>query len=666
MPNHNHTPITTQTLAMSPRLWWIGSAFFLLLNLTVFFYASLSLPFYPIEGDDVMGILQRSLHLAECPTQDCVAMEDVLQQVNEPTSDPQVQAEKGVSKAFMFPHYTPLQSVIITALHGVGMDWWRAFQLTHLLALLLFTWGLFHFLRAQWGAGVAMIAPIPIALMLGTTLPSLMGTVASTAVFGLFFYGLARLLEQGKAVGWHLPLLCWLMCLLHMPVGMVLSAILMASYLFINPINLSKTTLYTLATATLAPLLVVLTPRLLDRPITGASIPSLPVTHPLFMSKVMENLQGAISVIRDWMAHFVVGKWGLLALLILLLWLLPRHRLRSLAVLFFITGAALSTLMVVYDGYATFVFPRFFAPIAIWLIGGLCYLALVGYNRFRATTPQPNRPLKAAGLLLALACTAGLLHATYLGISYQSTIFDMKAKRYNYLFEPKQVAQVTADTQQACGRIYYDNLLVMGSSMLHGAEDCGVLAAYLHRSEDMKHTYLERLSQVTHFIRLNPIAKNGQNGLKITTHPIIIEPSKANHSERVYLSIQSRSGESRVSVWPEGSPDKKRDHLVHSEQPTHLEISQADWAQGKRWMLHSTEAGNTLVGVRAGNPGALRWPWGQGILIESPSYNTKDTTPIRYTFDPELLVHNQKATQVEVFNDEGYTYAGRLSWHKQP
>jgi hypothetical protein len=193
----------------------------------------------PPELDDSVTYILKTKLLQEGIFQDSPAVADLKRQLHEPTDNAAVVRQRALAGSRTFPFYHPLFSLLLLALHKLGLDLMTAFKVVWSLGPLIFGLAFAYFLTSLFGAGAAGLALTLLAFKvfpdtgLHYVVPSNLAMAIAVVVWG-------RLVSRQGQAPWTLALGSLGLVAIH-PIGAIyaLMSVALAFWLVENRGNFS-------------------------------------------------------------------------------------------------------------------------------------------------------------------------------------------------------------------------------------------------------------------------------------------------------------------------------------------------------------------------------------------------------------------------------------------
>ena len=621
----------------------------------------------PPEVDDAYTYIAKSAQMADCFLQDCAALNDLRGPLKAESPNPEIRWQRYRAYVRNFGVFHPLYSVLLIAVHRLGVDWERAYTLIWAAGPVLFAAAIGYWLWALWGPAPAGLALMFLALQtfpgqgLHYVVPTNLALAIAVALWG-------RLAASGGEAPWALPLACWSLVAMH-PTGRLYAMASLALAWLLAPKRPSGRRLVPFALGAAAVLVAALLPHVVSRPeMTFASdpFPSLRqvLVHPYF------SLEKAVEALDRWSSPF--GSLAATGALIAAGFVLAADgRQRALArTALVLSGLLAGSLLHVLPRYPAELFLRLWVPFAAFMTGALGQAAwsalLAGAEYARAGAGFSRQPPRlgpwtlsghqAAALALVLAATlAGLGAKTIVTgcATMRQTIVYMR-DRHALSLDAEQPRRLMSEARPG-DRVVYFNEIPMLFYFSHGATSLGAvfypaIAGTPERSV-LGAPAFPRFAVAFNPLRTAPLTPRGLVRLA-AFRTLELRPGVGG-SRSLRLWLDNSGGETSLSV-------AGRAIAVPGRTSGWVRAEIAPLKAGQRLIVTLPDGAPDLAlgGVSLGED-SLSWPWRQKArLALEPREPGGEAVGV--SFDAGAIIPAEVGGVAEVLDDRGMTVLARL------
>lgn len=651
------------------------------------------------ELDDSLTYVLKTRQMQECFWQNCPALDDLWQQLNEPTSDPAAAQQLNLARSRLFPVYHPLFSLILLGLTKTGLGLLAAYQwlwrLSPLVFGLAFTYLLTKLTRpAATGVALALLA---LKIFPDTGLHHLVPSNLTMAGAVIVW---ARIISRQGWAPLTLGLSAVLLPAMH-PVGVLYSIVSIGLALALAGPHHRKKVLLVVGFMILA----ISSLFVISSWVKGIAlvkftiIPQVPNPVTYILGGALKNLQAVIvGIIRSEGSLFGAAPLFLAAVVLGLLTLPPEKRRGTVTIL--VLNALLLFGMLFYvSSHPGDVILRLWIPLVVILFGlvgqAVCTLGRLSREFWKNPKTKKTEQFNLVnGLpLVLLAVFVGYaLHMLATGGEQIYTYIDFLRKRQPLVFAPEQPELLLSRANHG-DRVFYNSLIIMPYFFIHGTMRLGavyydpilqgspVLADRLSKPEvrfavtynpTVYHPSFAGVDEPRWWItspnfhyspldkprRHGPLAQEG----KIATRDyqwLELEVNQPDFPKVLNIRLENQ-GEKSVVLLAPLSPKGEllREKHLTTTVPAHwsgwlrLDLTQMPAAQRFRLVFPAGAPDYRLSGLTFGEE-THNWPWTQRATMTAKPRDT-GSPDITVSFDPRtLLPHPLNQKKISILDDTG-------------
>ena len=655
----------------------------------------------PPEVEDSLAYLVRTHEIESCFFQDCPALQDLRQQVNASSLDPDAGRQREIA-GFPFPFYHPGFSLVLLGIKKLGVDLTTAYKILWCASPLLFGAAFAYLLTAIWGrqaAGVAM-GLLAFKLFPDTGLQYLTPSNFAMAVAVLVW---ARIISRRGNAPWTLIFGSIALFTIH-PIG-GLYAVMGALLALLMPGANRKRTWLAVSSVAFIALLVIIVASTIKKP-SLVNVFSDLIAFPGFITAAktfQTNILGAlVGIVR--LKNGLFGSLGLFLFSVTFGFLSASRLSRKAAInLLGVNGLFVlgSLFLTSAQSPPADLFFRLWIPGVVILFGavgsGICYalqegLAMAGEWRRNPGTGerfsiQKLWPALVLALLLGYSVDAALAGAEQI----QATV-EYMTERQPLNFDSRQ-ADLLMSLSQPGDRVLYTSTMAMSFYFLHGAMSLGAVyyhpafgddestANWLHRP-DLKfmvaynptvyHPSLSGLDEKDQCISYpeyihSPLSRprihgpiNREGYIHASDFKWIQFDMQESHAPKAINFIIKNEGKALdlklIPIDPAGNPIRELGVIttVPADWTGKIKFDAGDTIRTGRYrLLLPVQSSRMLIYGMNFDESTLQWPWQQKSMV---TFSAKDpeTGKVTLSFDPaDLLPAPLKDHKVYVLDDRG-------------
>jgi len=662
----------------------------------------------PPEVDDSLAYLVRTEEMEECFSQDCLALEDLRQQIYDESKDPEVLWQRRLA-TFPFPIYHPFFSAILLFIKKWTLDLVLAYKYLWSLAPILFGIGFACLLSAIWGKPAAGLALVVLAFKVfpGSGLHYV--TPANFSM-GLSVFVWARIVSRRGDALWTFVFGSIAVMLMH-PLGMIYSFISLFLVLLLSGTTHKRRYWIAWFSFFLVMCLASVAPLYLKKPIVFN-----PFNYLSHFPGIAQLIQNFLSSTVGVLAQTVQLKEGLFGSFSLFCFLVCFG-------FFTLTKDQRNIIKVIIVIYCIFLFCALFhsdptwspgelvwricIPLVVILFGAVgkcvCYVFEKGVNIIKGCIDDPNR-MKEMSIqniwpILIFALVLGYSFDTILSGSEQ--IFATKQymqDRMAFNFDSIQPKLLLAEAEPG-DRVLYTSTMIMSSYFIHGAMQLG--AIYYHpvflraniqskwlQRKDLRfavaynptvfHPSLEGLDEKNrcitgpefHFSPLNKPRKYGPIGREgfipaSDFRWIQVEIKEGESTDRLRILIRNSGESSMINIVPVKDNDVPFFQLNLKTIPARwmgwIEFDIDKHTRARRFRIIFPRIEHQLfIGGMVFGDDKLHWPWAQKAVLTLQAKEF-ETGKIFLAFDPAFMLPSPLNQQkISVLDDTGSSVLFRI------
>ena len=467
----------------------------------------------PPEPDDAYVYLSKAPQMEQCFLQGCPALRDLREQVN--VKEPYGPAwEAARARIFTLTVYHPLQTVVLIAVHHLGLSWELSYKIAWSAGSLLFLIGIAWLLHALFGPGAAGLGLFLLAFQVFAN-QGLHYVVPSNLALGIGLIVWARILSKKGKAAWCLLLGSVAMVAMH-PVGRIYAIIAILLHLTAGESPWRGRTLLAALGGAAVVAAAFLLPHLIAHPDLIRPAEPIPdgFTYLKYAHDTFRELTGNLY-------RLFVGVAGLPVFLFTLVagaWLLPPERKRAVGRMVLILGFFLIiSLFYVMPHFPGDVFRRLWIAMAI-LLTGVCGYGIFAMLRYaglllgtgRATPvteflgiPTLRLSSRKIGVLLLAVVVAILLQTAHDGTNTLKETIHKVIGRYQYAYNLDQPGLLLSQAREG-DKVLYSSLFNLPFYLTHGALDLGAVYYPAVRGTPLEKEWAEN-EQVRFAVVMNPL-----------------------------------------------------------------------------------------------------------------------------------------------------------------
>ncbi len=655
----------------------------------------------PPEAYDSLAYLVRTHEIESCFFQDCLALQDLRQQVNASSVDPDAAKQREFAGS-PFPFYHPGFSLVLLGIKKLGVDLTTAYKLLWGISPLLFGAAFACLLTTLWGkqaAGVAM-GLLAFKLFPDTGLQYLTPSNFAMAIALLVW---ARIIYRRGDAPWTLIFGSIALFTIH-PIG-GLYAVMAALLALLIPGTNRKRAWLAVSCVALIALLITIIVSVVKKP-SVVNIFSDLITFPGLTTTVktcLTNILGAIvEIVR--LKDGLFGSFALFLFSVAFGFLSASRLSRTLVIrLLAVNGLFVLGSLILTNALSppADLFFRLWIPTVVILFGavgsGICYALQEGLATAGEWRKNPGRgegfniqrfwPALVLALLLGYSIDAALYGAEQI----QATV-EYMTERQPVNFDARQ-ASLLMSLSQPGDRVLYTSTMAMSFYFLHGAMSLGAVyyhpalgndqsaANWLHRPDlrfmvaynptvyhpslsgldekDQCITYPEyHHSPLSHPRIHGPINREGYiHASEFKWIQFDMQEGHAPESISIFVKNPGKALDLRlIPIDRDGSPIQELGltATVPADWTGKIRFDAGDtvWT-GRYKLLLPVRSSQILIYGMNFDESTLQWPWKQKSLL---TFSAKNPETGRFTvsFDPANLLPAQlKDHKVSVLDDRG-------------
>ena len=601
--------------------FWIGCALLVLLlawpNVGAFLARAM-----PPEVDDSLFYLVRGQYLLECPRQDCAGTESIRAELTEKTGRPEADTDRAYHRFVVLGIHAPIHMAFLATLRLAGLDWITAYWMFVFAGIGVIAAGVCVWLRSVFGPGPAGIG----AVLVGTTYfvgQGFIWIVPSSVTIGLTLLA-SGLAARGRQMALPIAILLWLIVFLHVS-GRGYAVLVSLIYIAAILPTRRWSDLYPVVSGIAAVGLYTALPFIVERPDFRIPFGMEALTaNPLdvIIANMIETMRVTFRT-----TSIAGGFVPMLAVTIIAALMLPPERRKPMAMMLIAAGGlCVFSLFHISPRIPAELFARVWIFVAVTMTGCAALVLwravpLLAVSRGdlwslgRETMADARRLLTADGwrLLAAVAivllAVGALMHAL-VGLYVVERARVMITARHDFSFERQQPSLMTGDR---CGTVFYSRAEALHAYWLYGALRCrSVIDIGLERKA------LAESRDISHAVAFNPMAQfqNWQplrKGDPFTIRNDAVSGDRCaarDEKENLHVRLRAASGGAVIKIVRNGA---ERTVSV-SRDAQWIDLGPLN-SRGEI-VLQADRGAVAIGGLRRGAPGALAWPWDQGLAIE--------------------------------------------------
>jgi hypothetical protein len=576
----------------------------------------------PPEVDDALFYLVRGQYLLECPRQDCVGTESIRVELTEKTGQPSVDVDRAYHRFVVLGIHSPIHMGVLAGLRSLGLDWMTAYWLFVFTGIGLIAAGVCIWLHNIFGPGPAGLG----ALLVGTTYFVGQGfawIVPSSVTVGLTLLT-AGLAARGRAMALAVAILIWLIVFMHVS-GRGYAVLVALIYIAAVVPERRLRAYYPVISGLAAVALYTALPFIVARPDFRIPFGMEGITdNPLdiIINNVIETMRVTFRT-----TSIAGGLIPMLAVTVVGVFLVSPQRRRPLATMLVAAGGlCVFSLFHLSPRIPAELFARVWILVAVPMTGCAALVlwravpaVLVSRGDLWALWHESlwdaRRLLTSAGWRLAAAFAVAVLviGATLhvlVGLYAVERLRVMISARHDFAFEREQPPRLIAD---GCGTVWYSRAEALHVYWLYGALRCRSLIDI-----GLDGRAMAARGELSHAVAFNPMAqfKNWQplrNGEPFTIrNDVLIGDGCVAPDENAHVHVRLRVTGSEAPV--KVSHDGTLRRLAVTRDPQWFDLGPIP--AGGTIVLDAERGSVVIGGIRRGVPGALAWPWDQGLTAE--------------------------------------------------
>jgi hypothetical protein len=654
----------------------------------------------PPEIDDTYGYTVQGAFVQECFWHDCLAAQDLYDQLDTPSADPNIewQRTRAYNRTLLF--YTPLYSIFLAALNSLGLDW------DLLVRLIWNVWvpisGIFfgRWLRVLWGPAPAGIAMGLLALQIFPG-HGYHFVVPSTITMSLAVVIWTNLVLRHGMAPWSLVIGTFILVLIH-PIGLIYAAISIGLALVLTgwPVPWRVWLPVLLAMGMVG--LYMLLPSFIDRP--TMEIQSYPLTPgQTLVDAFLEGIEDALRAVFGWARDLL--SLGLSVAIILAGYMTVTGDKKK--PVFWTTvllgGAAIVSLLIIRPRFPASVFLRLWVPLGVLLtglVGNLIWFMIQRAGHYlrnkqktiatatKDSDSMQHRLLSPAReiLLIVLLLCGFTLDVGYSGVNRLYHGYVAIRDIHSIDLDPDQV-EVLLSLAESGDRVFYTNEIQRDFYLTHGALKYGAIfypvlkdtaeAQYWFQRSDIRFAVfpdpVEWLTFKDNWYyglvhRNGTLAAEHLYGLNVV-FPRPLAPA------RIFIWVENTGGANQVALYAlndEGHPQVDTPQVtatIPAQWTGWIEMNPtANAAASAAWGIRFSDVPGYLgIGGLRINDTTLQWPWEQlaqmTLLPRNPNVPPLETI----SFDlAQLLPEPLAKDRLEVLHDGGATVLVSLDQSDPP
>lgn len=419
--------------------------------------------------------------MQECLWQDCLALQDLRQQLIAPASDPAAAHQLDLARSRLFPVYHPLFSIILLGLTKTGLGLMSAYQWLWRFSPLFFGLAFAYLLTKLTEPAAAGIALALLAFKvfpdtgLHHLVPANLTMAGAVAVW-------ARIISRQGWAPWTLSLSSLLLPAVH-PVGVLYTAVsIMLAFILARSQNRKKVLLV------LGFMVLALSSFFfISSRVKGISLASF-TWLPRVENPVAVMITGALQSLQTVIVEIIRSEGGLfgaaplfLAALVLGLMTLPVEKRRLNVIILVLNGLLLFSMLFYVSSHPGDVILRLWIPLVVILFGlvgqAFCYLGRLSRDLWKNLKMEQFNLVNGLPLVLLAVLVGYALHMLATGGEQVYTYIDFLRKRQPLVFTPEQ-PELLLSRAKAGDRVLYNSLIIMPYYFIHGTMRLG--AVYYH------------------------------------------------------------------------------------------------------------------------------------------------------------------------------------------
>jgi hypothetical protein len=651
------------------------------------------------EVDDSLTYVLKTRQMQECLWQDCLALQDLRQQLLAPASDPAAAHQLDLARSRLFPVYHPLFSMILLGLTKTGLGLMSAYQWLWRFSPLFFGLAFAYLLTKLTEPAAAGIALALLAFKvfpdtgLHHLVPANLTMAGAVAVW-------ARIISRQGWAPWTLSLSSLLLPAMH-PVGVLYTAVgIMLAFILARPQNRKKVLLMigfmVLATSSFF---------FISSWVKGISLASF-TWLPKVDNPVTVMITGALQSLLTVIVGIIRSEGSLfgaaplfLAAVVLGLMTLPVEKRRLNVIILVLNGLLLFGMLFYVSSHPGDVILRLWIPLVVILFGlvgqAFCYVGSLSGNYFKKPKTKKIEQLNLINFLPVLILTVLVGYAMQMlstGAEQVYTYIDFLRKRQPLVFAPEQ-PELLLSRAKAGDRVLYNSLIIMPYYFIHGTMRLGavyynpvlqggpVLEEWLRKPEVrfavtynpmVYHPSFEGVDEPRWWItspnfhyspldqsrRYGPLAQEGKIATKIYQW-LEIELTNPDFPKVLRIRVINPGEKSALTL----NPISAQGELLLQRQlttsvPPHwtgwltFDLAQMQGAQRFRVVFPAGATNYQISGLVFGEE-AHNWPWAQRATLKAQPRET-GAPEITVSFDPRTMLPpplNQK--KISVLDDSG-------------
>ncbi len=644
--------------------WQTG---FLLFSALLFLLAQLYItlvPFIsrdvPVEADDAYTYIQKAEQMRTCFLQDCEALVTLEEQILTPSTQEQISIQQDRQFHRLFVIYHPLHSILLISLSALGMSYEVAYAVLALAGKAILCLGIFYWLNSLFEprtTAIALILLTPIVYVgtgIHTIVPSTMALALAVWLWGL-------VTKRGPEAKTAFIILSISMMLFHQ-VGKLYAGVALGLYalLYYSGLQAKREQFFVLAAGSLIGISLLL-PYLVSTPVMNFD-PTQFYPHEWdLLSAILPAIQNPLQIISIWFGAFTYPLIGILLLAIGLFISAERKQRPALfmaTLLLLLLGASF---VYVVPWFGALLFERAWVPLAILLTGFVAQaisasLALgpAVFERLsqRDFKSMLNKPIVLAVTTGLLAMLASVTYPVFYGRHYKLTL-ENQIERQDFSLAPEQPDRLFTELIQPGELVLYTQELPLHYYLGRGGLAYGaVFLPIVNNTPQETHWLEQHAEDLAYMVAVSPVAS--VDGIPLAEAAVIYSPDGQNltgDSFQIHLTNTAAEAHVLLSLW------------LDDAEVTSTVVIPAGFTGWYGLSSHvnankislTTDMPLNVTGLRMNTSEQTRWPWQEGVVLET---QLGDTLTV-YDFRSASLLPGLNF-EVEVLNDEGSLILARL------
>lgn len=641
---------------------------------------------YLVGQDDSYSYILKGIQTETCFLQDCLALEDLREQLLIPTPDVILAQERYRQYARLFTYYVPLYAIIFSGVHSYGFSPETTHYIIVIAGAILINLAICYWLYTAWDPGAAGITLGILAFSVLGNGHGLVLIKPTDMALGIAIISWTILLRNSKHKYWAVPLCILAMSGMH-SIGQIYAIISFILLLLLSEWPLNKRMQWGAGISLLIIISLFFLLPLVQKPDFSRFDPTRVYTGEWSRGEILlQSLDRAIIDLNWWGGS---SRWGFLStgILIFLGFTSTPRRKRNgvLAMGGLLGGLLVLSLFYIVPWWPAIITRRVWLPVRLfffgaiglsfWLWGKTIIEYLIRYVH------QYSKYSKGFNLILSFLSKGIFILTVFIFIFlYQSYTNNkwLNGTQYKYAIKSLTYPDRRLDPSQPellLSQIEKDDVVLymheifMYFFMSHGAmQNRTVFYSAVANSPEQK-VWIDENDDIRYIVALNPIniISNYKGEIPIIKSiQLFIESESLFNLSSVELLLTNRGNkDEKLLMMISGDDDNVMQILITIPARTSgwfpLTNKENIWVDQIKFSIETKQKKLFLEGLHIQENELLNWPWGQDVILKLKTPGSNEETLAVASFNNIIQDAGlDLQLQLQVIADDGVSVLAKV------